>query len=49
MKYYQNKYFNDLTIWPLEIGYEEGTKLPLRVRFALWLFGFKKRKDANGK
>lgn len=49
MKYYQNKYFNDLTVWPLGIFYGEGTKLPLRVRFALWLFGFKKCKDARKK
>ena len=49
MKYYTSKYFDDLTAWPVGVGCADNKKLPLRVRFALWLFGFKKHKDASRK
>lgn len=41
---YSNKYFENVYAFPfgLDTNYK---RLPLRVRFALWLFGFKNIKD----
>lgn len=41
MRKYINKYINTMSIYPLGI-IPSDKKLPLRVRFALWLLGFKK-------
>ena len=44
MKQYTNKYINTMSIYPLGI-IPSDKKMPLRVRFALWLLGFKKLED----
>lgn len=44
MTQYTNKYFDTICAYPLGI-IPNNKKLPLRVRFALWLFGFKKEED----
>jgi hypothetical protein len=38
---YTNKYIDTIQAYPLGV-ISNGKKLPLRVRFALWLLGFKK-------
>lgn len=40
---YTNKYIDTICAYPL--GLIPNKKLPLRVRFALWLFGFKKSEE----
>lgn len=41
---YTNKYIDTICAYPLGI-IPNNKKLPLRVRFALWLLGFKKSEE----
>lgn len=41
---YTNKYIDTISAYPLGLIFS-GKKLPLRVRFAIWLFGFKKSEE----
>ena len=41
---YTNKYIDTICAYPLGLILSN-KKLPLRVRFALWLLGFKKSED----
>lgn len=41
---YTNKHINTISVYPLGI-IPSDKKLPLRVRFALWLFGFRRLED----
>lgn len=41
---YTNKHFDTIQAYPLGL-ISSNKKMPLRVRFALWLFGFKKLED----
>lgn len=41
---YTNKYFDTVQAYPLGL-ISNDKKLPLRVRFALWLLGFNKSEE----
>lgn len=41
---YTNKYIDTMCVYPLGL-IPSDKKLPLRVRFALWLLGFKKSEE----